>query len=90
MGGIRNTFLRMTKKDVNSAVIGSKEIGPILEELLAGEFIFIDNNVRGDVYKTTQKGIDFITGLKDLKGEVVTRFFFLDALDEPTDRAPTR
>ena len=90
MGGIRNTFLRMPKKDVNSAVIGSKEIGPIIEELLAEEFIFKDKNVRGDVYKITPKGIDFIVGLKNLKGRVATRFFFLDSLDEPTDRAPTR
>jgi len=90
MGGIRNTFLRMGRKYIDRGSIGTKEITPILIELLKDSFILKETSASGELYKATQKGIGFIKKLKLLEEEFGTRFFFLDALDEPTDQVSTR
>ncbi len=90
MGGIRNTFLRMGRKDIDKGSIGSKEITPILEELLMEDFILKETTAGGDLYRASPKGINFIEELKSIKEQYGIRFFFLDALDEPTDQVSTK
>lgn len=89
-GGIRSHFLRMGRKDIDKGSISTKEINPILKELELEEFILKKSNAAGVYYIVSQKGIDFIESLKSLKEQYGIRFLFLDALDEPTDKVPTR
>lgn len=90
MGGIRNTFLRMARRVIDKGSIGSKEISPILKELELGGFIIKERNAGGELYRATPKGIDLIEDLKSMKNKFGIKFFFLDALDEPTDQVSTR
>lgn len=66
--------------------INANEINRILIELLNDSVIKKDDTAAGTIYHITPKGTKLLSMLQEIKTLNFFNFFFVNALDEPTDR----
>jgi len=88
-GAIRAHFLLIPRRGLIKGV-NANEINRILTELINDGLINRDDTAAGGIFHITTKGTKFLSMIRDIKDSAHFKFFFIDALDEPTDRVISR